>query len=103
MFGEIISEYSDKVCSESYSKTVRTLGVLSEDGSRGALLLSDYRGNSPVLNVRINGMDDARIISARILDDTHDGTPVPVIMNNGILSLAKNKPSSAAFLVCFQR
>lgn len=103
MFGEIISEYSDKVCSESYSKTVRTLGVLSEDGSRGALLLSNYRGNSPVLNVRINGMDDARIISARILDDTHDGTPVPVIMNNGILSLAKNKPSSAAFLVCFQR
>ena len=105
MFGEIIANYTDKVCSGSMPEagTVRTLGALSEDGRGGALLVADYRGIETMLNVRIKGMDDAKFISARILDDTHDGAPIPVFMNNGILTLAKNRPGSAAFLVCFQR
>lgn len=102
LFGNVVSEYAIRIKSESSSDTLYLLGGLSDDRKRGCLLVSDYRGDRNTLAIKVAGMEGGQI-SAVLLDDTNDLTPVPVHHEGDTLILRKNKPGSAAFLITFQR
>ena len=77
------------------------LGGMSADGA-GLLLISDYRGETNSLRLKIAGMDQAEITAER-LDQESGPAPVEVQFENGILTLPKSGRGSAAFLVAFRR
>ncbi|MBO4631526.1 MAG: hypothetical protein J5858_06360, partial [Lentisphaeria bacterium] len=67
----------------------------------GQLLIADYRGTAEPLRVKIAGMDGAEVTAKR-LDQEHDLVPVEVQYRNGVLTLPKSGPGSAAFHVTFK-
>ncbi len=102
MFGDLNFHFSKRIRAKSACGSVYVLGAVSDDGKTGRLLVSDYRGEEPVLSIRVDGMENADV-SAVILDSVHDMTPTPALWRGGVLTLAKNSPGSAAFAVTFER
>ncbi|MBQ9336200.1 MAG: hypothetical protein IJS14_02745 [Lentisphaeria bacterium] len=102
MFGEFLEACPDRIRTQRLADTVYLLGGLSADGKTGRLLVSDYRGDSPALSIRVAGMDGASV-SAELLDQEHDRTPAEFDFRDGVLTLRKNTPGSAAFMVTFQK
>ena len=102
MFGTLIADFPKKCFSESKCNTVFTLAGKSEDGKRCALLISDYRGCSRTLDIEINGMED-RKLEVYALDDNHDFTHFnATYLHGNILTLAKERCSSSAYLLVFE-
>ena len=101
MFGDFLEACPIRVHTRRLNDTVYLLGGLSADGS-GRLLVSDYRGGSSTLTLRVGGMDGAAV-SAELLDQEHDRAPAEVVFRDGVLTLRKNTPGSAAFMVTFQK
>ena len=64
-------------------------------------MISDYRGSSEQLCVKILGMDKAEV-SAERLDHTSGPAPVQIRYQDGILTLPKNGKGSAAFVIVFK-
>lgn len=115
MFGEIMATCTKRVYSASGAyradgsewnyggKTVYTLAALSDDEKTGMLLVSDYRGERESLELDVAGMEDAKSVSAILLDENKDYAPVSVIWNGRKLILPKETQGSCAFLVTFER
>ena len=102
MFGQIMKEYIDRVETSSNKKSIHLLGSLSKDGRKANLLVSDYRGQDSTVNIKIDGLENAKYVSAIVLDDERDNAVTDVIWHNNILTLSKKKPGSAAFSVTFE-
>ncbi len=102
LFGELVSGYRTRVRTSSSVDTLYALGAVSDDGKRGALLVSDYRGTNTSVSASVKGMDGARV-SALVLDDKRNLRPLRVTCADGLLELPKRGPGSAAFLVTFER
>lgn len=102
MFGQILSNCTDQVASHSFSSSIFTLGAWNQDKTKAMLLIVDYRGSSPVLDVQIDGLEHVSYLSARTLDNSHNNFSVPVEMHRSVLSLTKQDAGSAAFLVEFE-
>ena len=101
IFGDIVSGYTEKVAAAVTVPSVTAFAGLTADKKRGFVLISDYRGKGP-LNVAVKGMDNARIVSAHVLDHTRDLEPVDVGWKDGILSLPRKDANSAAFFVVLE-
>ena len=100
MYGQFLKVCTKRIYTEKQLGSVYLLGGLTADGE-GRLLISDYRGSSDQLCVKILGMDKAEV-SAERLDQTSGLAPVPVRYQDGILTLPKNGKGSAAFLISFK-
>ena len=101
IFGDIVSGYTEKVAAASSVPSITVFAGLSADKKRGFVLVSDYRGNG-ALAASIKGMDNARVVSAHVLDHTRDLEPVDVGWKDGILSLPRKDANSAAFFVVLE-
>ncbi len=102
LFGEFIRVFKSRIQTRRSSGSVYLLGGVSDDGTEGRLLVSDYRGEAESLCIRIDGMDGATA-TAELLDHAHNRTAAPVEFADGRLVLPKNGPGSAAFLVTFRK
>ena len=103
MFGRFLAEANEKV--ETLfdpDGTVHALGALAKNGKDGKMIVVDYRGETPTLEVDVAGMEDS-VASATVLDDGNDIVPVPVIWDGSHLILTKPCPGSAAFYVTFRK
>ena len=102
IYGEFLEACPDRIHTQRLSDTVYLLGGLSADGTAGHLIVSDYRGTAGELTLRVAGMEGAEV-AAEVLDQEHDRTPADLDFRDGVLTLRKNQPGSAAFLVAFRR
>ncbi len=102
MVGDVVADYRTRIQTSSSAGTVHALGAIAEDEKRGALLVSDYRGDQTSIAASVKGMDGAKV-SAVVLDDKRDLRPLRVKWADGVLELPKRGPGSAAFLVAFER
>lgn len=103
LFGKIMANCTDKAECEKISPSVYPLAALDGDGRRARLLVADYRGVTRTLEIGIEGMADAKNVSAVILDDANDIVPAEIIWHDQTLTLVKNDNKSAVFLVTFER
>ena len=101
IFGDIVSGYTEKVAAAAAVPSVTAFAGLTADKKRGFVLISDYRGKGP-LNVAVKGMDNARIVSAHVLDHTRDLEPITVEWKDGTLALPRKDANSAAFFVVLE-
>ena len=101
IFGDIVSGYTEKVAAAATVPSVTAFAGLTADKKRGFVLISDYRGKGP-LNVAVKGMDNARIVSAHVLDHTRDLEPITVEWKDGTLALPRKDANSAAFFVVLE-
>lgn len=107
LFGEIVKGYP-KLVKVSCEGTTHLLGATTEDGKGGCLLVCDYRGGGVETGVKVRGVDPASVVSCsiRLFDGTRDGEevgPDRVRLDGDMLSLRKDGPGSAAFLITFRR
>lgn len=99
LFGEIVSNYVNRVKCESFSAPITPFAALSKDGKKGCILISDYRGLNQVLELEVKGIAKAKRISAVVLDNERDNLPIDVDVHGNYITLVKSAPESAAFLI----
>ena len=102
MFGELIHAFKTRIRTRKDNDSVYLLGGVDDNGREGRLLVADYRGKDDAICVKIDGMDGA-LATAEILDHEHNRTPTAVQFADGRLSLSKNGPGSAAFMVTLKK
>jgi hypothetical protein len=98
LFGSIM-EACPALCASSNAGTVTTLATRSADGRQGWLLVSDYRGKEQTLTVKVKGVRG--VAAATLLDHERNNEAVDAAFADGVLTLEKKMPGSAAFLVKF--
>ena len=103
LFGKFLGECENKVATERYFKTVYAVAAYAKDGKNASMLITDYQGVNPTLEIEVAGMEDAKSVTAVILDKDRDIIPVPVIWANNRVLLNKGTHGSAAFYVTFER
>ena len=107
MFGEVVSQYVYKVAVDVTPhpyRNIYAMGVLSEDKEKAAILIADYAGNeAATCSFAIKGVENYRCVEARILDNTLDLAPCQVNIHGNTLTVAKNDPGSAAWLIEFEK
>ena len=101
MFGDFLRNNEKRIRTVKQADTVYLLGGLSADGTQGQLLIADYRGTAETLSVKIAGMEKAAVTAERF-DQEHDPATVEVQYRDGVLTLPKSGPGSAAFKVTFR-
>ena len=102
MFGQIMKDYTTRMETASNKKSIHLLASLSEDGKKANLLVSDYRGQDTTVNIEVKGLENAKYVSAIVLDNDRDNAVTDVTWHNNILTLSKAKAGSAAFSVTFE-
>ena len=106
MFGRLLDEADEKVkadvCQSGFTRTVYVLAAMAKNGKDGKMLVTDYRGASETLEIEVEGMENAKDVSAILLDKEHNLSPVPVIWKENRLTLLKNYNGSAAFYITFK-
>lgn len=105
MFGEVISQYTDKVQCWVAPRTVRNiyaLGGFSAKHDKAVLLLADYGGTEgSTISLEVVGLENGKCVGARILDNDNDLLPCAIYRHGNILTVAKNAPGSATWLIEF--
>ena len=106
MFGRLLDEADEKVkadvCQSGFTRTVYVLAAMAKNGKDGKMLVTDYRGASETLEIEVEGMENAKDVSAILLDKEHNLSLVPVIWKENRLTLLKNYNGSAAFYITFK-
>lgn len=102
LFGRFLAECEDKVECVSRRGNIYIIGAHAKDGKSASLLVTDYRGGDSVLEVEVSGMENAKSVSAVLLDKDSDLTPADVIWKDNVLKLIKKVPGSTAFYVTFE-
>ena len=107
MFGEVVSQYVYKVgvdVTPHPYRNIYAIGALSEDKEKAAILIADYAGSeAATCSFAIKGLENYRCVEARILDNTLDLAPCQVNIHGNTLTVAKNDPGSAAWLIEFEK
>ena len=102
IFGDIVTDYRTKVAATGGEETsVTVFAGRNEAQTKAFVLVADYRG-SGTLAVNVKGLDGAKVASAVVLDQTRDAEPVDVAWKDGVLTLPRKDPYSAAFYVTFE-
>ena len=87
---------------KSGRRSVTVLAARSADGARKTLLVTDYRGTETTFEVSVKGVPAGVKPRVQRLDHGHaDWEEVPSFWDGGKLTLKKESPGSAAFLVDF--
>ena len=102
MFGAVVHGYPVRIAAEGGTETQWILAASDEAGKRGALLVTDYRGEEMEIEVEIANIDGASGWNVVLLDQNHDELEIPARFRDGKLLLKKLSPGSAVFLVTFE-
>ena len=102
LFGKFLQECERKVTVQRFYKTVYAVAAHGKDGKSASMLITDYQGANPTLEIEVKGMENAQNIYAVILDKDRDIIPVPVVWRNNRLLLNKGAHGSASFYVTFE-
>lgn len=102
MFGAVVHGYPVRIAAEGGTETQWILAASDEAGKRGALLVTDYRGEETEIEVEIANIDGASGWNVVLLDQNHDELEIPARFRDGKLLLKKLSPGSAVFLVTFE-
>lgn len=102
MFGKLLGCFENRIAVKRLDADTYLQGGVSPDGRKGMLLVADYRSKKTYLELKISGMENARI-KAEYLDQSHDLFLCDATYENGILRLPKKTAGSGAFLVYFER
>ena len=103
MFGQFLAENSEKVESTALHRKTYTIAAVDPEQNKGSLLITDFLGTRATIEVEVAGMEDAKSVTAMVLDNDHDLVPAQLIWRNNTLTLIKNGNGSAAFLVTFEK
>ena len=103
MFGQFLAENSEKVESTALHRKTYTIAAVDPEQNKGSLLITDFLGTRATIEVEVAGMEDAKSVTAMVLDNDHDLVPAQLIWRNNTLTLIKNGTGSAAFLVTFEK
>ena len=101
MHGDLIADFPRRVACTSTGGTVAALAALSEDGRRGCLLVSDYRGTAERIAVASEAWRKAKNLKVEVLDNRRNRETVRADVVDGVLTLPKEGSGSAAFLITF--
>lgn len=99
MMGEIVANCESMVESESSSQRISTLAAWSKDKKHAYFLVNEYRGVEQLINIEIKGLKEIRDIEAFVLDNSRNLLPIDVEMHDNKVTLFKDGPHSAAFLL----
>ncbi|MBQ4328708.1 MAG: hypothetical protein IJC27_03175 [Lentisphaeria bacterium] len=101
MMGRLLYEADDRVNTENLQQrqSVYILAAKARNGDGARMIVSDYRGTAEMIELEVSGMENAKEVSATIMDDKFDCVPAKVIWNGSKLTLVKNCSGSAAFYV----
>ena len=102
LFGDLVRDYPI-LCASTSEGPITTLAVKTADGAKKALLVVDYGGTSRMLSVDVKGLGADEKAVGRVLDYTHDLTPILPRVADGRLTLEKSDDNSVAFLVEFAK
>lgn len=102
LFGRFLRDCETKVATEKYFTSVYALAAFGKDGKTASMIITDYQGTNPTLEVEVLGLENAGSVSAMILDKDRDIIPVAVQWQNNRLLLNKGTHGSAAFYVTFE-
>ena len=100
MFGDLVRGYP-VMCASGGADGVTVLAAKSEDGSRRAILVTDYRSGLRELVVDVAGVAPDAECDVTVHDHTRDVESVKLRLDGGRLVLPKRDANSAAFLVEF--
>ena len=101
MFGQVAASATHLVQATS-DGTVTVLGATNGDGTKGYLVVSDYKGTGTSLTVNLAGVPRGiSNLSAKILDKDNNLAVATASYASGKLTLKKNASGSAAFSVTF--
>ena len=102
MFGAVVHGYPVRIAAEGGTETQWILAASDEAGKRGALLVTDYRGEETEIEVEIANIDGASGWNVVLLEQNHVELEIPARFRDGKLLLKKLSPGSAVFLVTFE-
>jgi len=99
--GRLLYEADERVNTENLQQrqSVYILAAKARNGDGARMIVSDYRGTAEMIELEVSGMENAKEVSATIMDDKFDCVPAKVIWNGSKLTLVKNCSGSAAFYV----
>ena len=100
MFGDLVRGYP-VMCASGGADGVTVLAAKSEDGSRRAILVTDYRSGLRELVVDVAGVAPGAECDVTVHDYTRDIESAKLRLDGGRLVLPKRDANSAAFLVEF--
>ena len=100
MFGDLVRGYP-VMCASGGADGVTVLAAKSEDGSRRAILVTDYRSGLRELAVDVAGVAPDAECDVTVHDYTRDIESAKLRLDGGRLVLPKRDANSAAFLVEF--
>ena len=66
------------------------------------MIVTDYRGASETIEIDVEGMENAKEVTATVMDAEYDAMPAKVIWDGKKLTLIKNTTGSSAFYVTFR-
>ncbi|MBR2426484.1 MAG: hypothetical protein IKB16_07065 [Lentisphaeria bacterium] len=104
MMGRLLYEAEDRVKTENHqhSKTIYILAAKAKDCDGARMIVTDYRGASETIEIDVEGMENAKEVTATVMDAEYDAMPAKVIWNGKKLTLIKNTTGSSAFYVTFR-
>ena len=100
IFGGLVKNYP-VLCASGGTGGVTVLAAKSADGSRKALLVTDYRSGRTELSVKVEGVAPDAECQVTIHDNERNEERVKARLVGGCLDLPKRDANSAAFLVEF--
>ena len=100
LFGDIVKEYP-VICASGGAGGVTVLAVKSADGSRKAMLVTDYRSRLREIAVDVSGVAPDAECDVLVHDHERDMEPGRARLSGGRLVLQKRDSNSAAFFVKF--
>jgi hypothetical protein len=103
MMGEMTAACEDRATCTVANERYSAFGAWAKDRRSAQLTVTDYRGTEKTLEVAVKGLEKAKRVSVKVLDDTRDFIPTKDFdWHDGKLTLVKQDRRSAAFLVTFE-
>ena len=103
MVGEMMSACEDRALCTVANSRYSAFGAWTKDRKGAQLVITDFRGTEQVLDVEVRGLEKAKRVTVKVLDDAHDFVPTKNFdWHAGKLSLVKSDRRSVAFLVEFE-
>ena len=99
LFGDFMK--GSAICESVSDGPYTTFAVKGARGEKG-LLVVDYGGTEPEIEVAVKGVPADAKAECVVLDYTHDLEPHEVTFKDGVLKIRKNDANSAAFAVEFK-
>jgi hypothetical protein len=97
---DMVYGYPEKVALGGGTETQRAIAGLSEDGTKAAVLVSDFCGPEMEIKVSVKGFENPSSAKAVLLDDIYDNAESDIALaEDGFYHLQKKEPGAAVFML----